>query len=107
MKSITQERMEEALQYLLDTDESCAALRAEVERTEFKAKRTKAAVFQFSAGSVAERNAEAEVHKDTETAYEAHFKAVKEHEAQRNRRATESIVFEAWRSLNSNRRQAQ
>jgi hypothetical protein len=47
----------------------------------------------------------ADTHADTEAAYEQYFKAMREFEGMRNRRATESIVFEAWRSLNSNRRQ--
>jgi hypothetical protein len=104
---ITQQRMEEALEYLSDTDEPCAALRADMERAEWKAKRTKSAIFQISTGSVAERNAVADTSTDTEAAYEKYFKAMQEHDAMKNRRATEAIVFEAWRSLNSNRRQAQ
>jgi len=105
--AITQERMEDALQFLSDTDESCAALRSDMERAEYRAKRTKSAVFTISTGSVAERTAMADTHPDTESAYEQYFKAMHEFEAMKNKRATESIVFEAWRSLNSNRRQAQ
>lgn len=104
--AITQERMEQALAYLSDTDEDCAALRADVERAEFKAKRTKAAVFTISDGSVADRNAVAETSNETATAYEQYFAALQKFDAMKNKRATESIVFEAWRSLNSNRRQA-
>ena len=103
---ITQERMEQAIEYLADTDEPCAALRADVERAEWRTKRTKAAIFQISSGSVADRNAIVETSPDTEAAYEQYFKALAEFDAMKNRRATESIVFEAWRSLNSNRRQA-
>lgn len=105
--AITQERMEDALAYLSETDEPCAALRADVERAEFKAKRTKASVFQISDGTVADRNADAETSSSTEAAYEQYFAALQKFDAMKNRRATESIVFEAWRSLNSNRRQAQ
>lgn len=105
--AITQERMEQALGYLSDTDEPCAVLRADVERSEFKAKRTKAAIFKISDGTVADRNADAEMSADTEAAYEQYFAALQKFDAMKNRRATESIVFEAWRSLNSNRRQAQ
>ena len=55
--------------------------------------------------ALGEREGRADTHADTEAAYEQYFKAMREFEAMRNRRATESIVFEAWRSLNSNRRQ--
>lgn len=104
---ITQDRMEQALEYLAGTDEPCAALRADMERAEWRAKRTKAAIFQISTGSVAERNAVADTSPDTEAAFEKYFQAMRDHDAMKNKRATESIVFEAWRSLNSNRRQAQ
>lgn len=104
---VTQERMENALAYLADTDEQCAALRADMERAEFRAKRKKAAVFQISAGSVAERNAIAETHEETGEAYEQYFKAMHEYHAMSNRRATETIVVDTWRSLNANRRQGQ
>lgn len=105
-RAITQDRMEEALDYLLETDASCAALGADAERLEFKAKRTKAAVFKLSDGNVAERNATAETSGDTDAAYELYFKALEKFNAVKNKRSTEAIVFEAWRSLNPNRRQA-
>ena len=105
--AITQEQMEEALSYLADTDEPCASLRADMERAEWKAKRTKQAIFMIADGSVADRNATADTSPDTEAAYEAYFKKIHEFDAMKNKRATNAIVFEAWRSLNSNRRQAQ
>jgi len=102
---VTQSRMEEALEYLSDTDEACAELGADMERAEFRAKRTKSTVFTLSAGSVAERNALADTHPDTEAAYEKYFEAHRKFNAMRNKRGTESIVVETWRSLNANRRQ--
>lgn len=97
--------MEAALEYLSTTDEQCAALRAEMERAEFRAKRTEQAIFKLSEGTVAERTASAKTSADTEAAYELYFAALQQHEAMRNRRATEAIVIETWRSLNANRRQ--
>lgn len=105
-RPISQERMEQALDYLSDTDEPCAGLRADMERAEWKAKRTKQAIFMIADGSVADRNAVADTSPDTEAAYELYFTKMREFDAMKNKRATESIVFEAWRSLNSNRRQA-
>lgn len=102
---ITQQRMEEALEYLSSTDESCAALRADMERAEFRAKRTEQAVFKISDGTVAERTAIAKTSADTEAAYEKYFQALQDHEAMRNKRTTEAIVIDTWRSLNANRRQ--
>lgn len=102
---VTQERMESALEYLYATDEQCAALRSDMERAEYRAKRTKSAVFKVSAGSVAERSALAETHDDTGSAYEEYFKAMHAYHAMANRRATEVIAIDTWRSLNANRRQ--
>jgi hypothetical protein len=97
--------MEQAIEYLSDTDEPCAVLRSNMERAEFKAKQTKASIFRVSEGSVAERNAIADTSLDTELAYEDYFKAMLAFDAMKNRRATEAIVVETWRSLNANRRQ--
>lgn len=105
--AITQEQMEDALQFLSDTDDQCAALRADMARFEFRAKRKKSAVFQISAGSVAERNALADTHTDTEAAYEQYFEAMRKYHAMTNQRDTKTIVVDTWRSLNANRRQGQ
>lgn len=104
-RAITQEQMEDALQYLSDTDETCAALRADMERAEFRAKRTEQAIFKISDGTVAERTATAKTSTDTESAYEKYFEALQKFEAMRNKRATKAIVIDTWRSLNANRRQ--
>lgn len=103
---ITQQRMEEALEYLSSTDESCATLRADMERAEFRAKRTEQVIFKISDGTVAERTADAKTSPDAEAAWEKYFTALQAHEAERNKRSTEVIVVETWRSLNANRRQA-
>lgn len=102
---VTQQRMEDALAYLSDTDEPCATLRADMERAEFRAKRTEQAVFKISDGTVAERTAIAKTSPDTEAAFEKYFEAMRDYHAMANRRATESIVIDTWRSLNANRRQ--
>ena len=102
---VTQQRMEEALEYLSSTDESCAALRADMERAEFRAKRTEQAIFKISDGTVAERTATARTSPDTEAANEKYFQAMQDYWSIANRRSTEAIVIETWRSLNANRRQ--
>lgn len=102
---ISQDRMEQALGYLESTDVLCASLRADMARSELKAKRIRAAIFKLSEGSVAQRDAVADTAPETAEAWEQHFKAYEEFHGMNNRRSTEAIVFEAWRSLNSNRRQ--
>lgn len=104
-KPITQDRMEEALQYLCDTDEAVAIARAEQEREDYRAEAVKDAVFLRMEGSVAERTAIAKTHPEYVAAKEKYFTALQKFETLRNRRSTESVVIEAWRSLNAAMRQ--
>jgi hypothetical protein len=101
---VSDERAEKALRYLAVTDEPAAEAKAEVERSEFKAKSTKAAVFLHEEGTVAEREAKAMAHKTVGEAYTAHFKAIRDYQAMANKRELEKLVLEVWRSVNSNRR---
>jgi hypothetical protein len=101
---IDDDRLHHALTTLASTDEQCAALRADMERTEYKAKAIKAVIFKTGTGSVADRNAEAEAHAETVAAYEVHFKAMHAYHALANKRATEAIIVDTWRSLNASRR---
>ena len=103
-KPITQDRMEQALQYLTDTDESCAALKSDVERMDYRADAIFDAILLRSDGSVAVKEALAGTHPEYVAAKEKYFDALKDHEAIKNRRSTEAIVIDCWRSLNSNRR---
>ena len=102
---ISDDRAEKALRYLVDTDESCALLKAEVERAEFIFKRTKEAVFTFSTGTVAERQAEAIQHADTLAANDKLVEAIAAYAKIANKRDTERIVMDTWRTIQANRRQ--
>ena len=103
--TISVERMEKALVYLAETDEPCANLRAEMERAEFRAKATKDALFMRLEGTVAERTAQAGASEEFAAAMNSYFALMASWEAMRNKRGTEAIVCECWRSLNANRRQ--
>ena len=102
---ISDERAEKALRFLVDTDESCALAKAEVERAEFSYKRTKEAVFTFSSGTVAERQAEAIQHADTLAANDKLVEAIANYSKIANKRDTERIVMDTWRTIQANRRQ--
>lgn len=105
---IDEDRLEKALKYLATTDDDCAGLRADMARTEFKAKAVRAAMVKLSTGSSASaREAEADTTTEVETAWESHFKAMHAYHAMANKRSTESIVVDTWRSMNANRRQGQ
>ena len=102
---LDQSRMERALEYLSSTDEPAAELRANVERAEYKAKAIRDKVFLLEVGSVAERNANAGVHMTYVAAINDYFIALQESDAMRNKRTTEAIVIDCWRSINANRKQ--
>jgi hypothetical protein len=105
---IDEDRLQKALTYLATTDEPCAALRADMERTEFKAKAVRAAMIKHSSGSSASaREAEADASVEVSEAWEKHFKATHDYHAMANKRSTEVIIVDTWRSMNANRRQGQ
>lgn len=104
MSEITQDKAENALGYLTKTDADCAAAKALLEGLTRQEKTIKATAFLDAQGSVAERNARAEV----SALYTEHTKKIEaatlDFETLRNRRNTASMVIEMWRSLNANRR---
>lgn len=101
---ISDERAEKALRYLAATDESCAAAKAHQERMEYKAKAVRQQVFLIEEGTVAERQAKAEVDHDHQNALEQYFDAMKTYSAIANKRETERIVLDTWRTISANRR---
>ena len=101
---ISDERAEKALRFLVDTDESAANLRGEMERAEFSFKRTREAVFSLSEGTVAERQAASVQHERTQTAHEAYVAAVQAYHFVANKRDTERITLDVFRTIQANRR---
>ena len=101
--TITTERMEKAITYLAETDQTCADLRADMERAEFKARAVKDALFMRLTGTVAERTAQAGASDEYGEAMNRYFDYLAAWEHVKNKRQTEAIVVEAWRSLNSSR----
>jgi hypothetical protein len=101
---VTDERAEKALRYLAETDETCAELKTDAERMEFAAKAIKDSIFKRLAGSVADRQAEAGSNVEYENAMVGYFNALQSFEAMRNKRNTEALVIEVWRSVTASRR---
>ncbi len=105
MSEITPERRDQAIHYLAGTDEELAYAVAHVARTEYIAKKKRQLIFLHStAKTVAERQAEADTHPEVVEAMDTHFEALRHREHLRNKRKTEELVWETWRSENSNRR---
>ncbi len=101
---INESRLEKAMTYLATTDEKAADLKADVDRSEYKAKVIKATTFLHMTGTVAEREAGATQANETQDAYRAHFQAIRDYQAIANKRELERLVVEVWRSENANRR---
>ena len=108
--TVTTERMEKALTYLAETDDKAAYHKAHVARTEYKAKAIREAMFNVNPGklkTIAERTAYAASCPEYEEAMQTYFEALREYEHVRNKRATEAIVIDVWRSVNSARNKGQ
>ena len=106
---ISQDRLEKAMNYLATTDLKAAEWTAEAERMEFKARATKDAIFLHNPENlktVAEREAYAGSNSEYMMAMDAYFEALQESLAVKNKRQTEALVIDVWRSMNANRRQA-
>ena len=101
---LTEERSEEALHYLMETDEECAILKTETERRDYKAKAVQSAIFKRSSGTVAERQALAECSDEYDRAMEDYFNALQAFEVIKNKRFTEEKVWDTWRTIQANQR---
>lgn len=104
---ISTERMELALKYLAETDEQFAELKTLVERSKLQMKSVFATIYLRVDGTVDERKSKAETHESHQETMQAYFTALKEYEHVRNKRGTESVVIDVWRSLNSSRNKGQ
>jgi len=107
MKEINQNRMEKALDYLSATDEPCALARSNMEGLKEQKKTILAIAFlDNKEGTDKTKDSKAcssEKFAEWHTKYE---ESVFVYETFRNRRKTAELLIEAWRSINSNRRQA-
>ncbi len=105
---ISQDRLQESLIYLAETDEPCAQRRADHARAEFKAKSVKNVLMKaITKGSIPDRTAEAETDQAYLDAKAEEFQKFFEYEAMKNKRITETIVVDTWRSLNAGRNKGQ
>lgn len=101
---ISDKRAEGAFEYLRDTTDMIGAAKAELERAEILRKRVRRKHFLTSEGSVAQREAQSEVHEETEAADERYVDAVAAFETLRAKRDIETIALDVWRTESANRR---
>jgi hypothetical protein len=104
---ITDQRADEAFEYLRDTTGAIGAAKAELERSEILRKRIRKRLFLGAPeGSVAQREAFAEVQDETASADDRYVEAVSAFETLRARRDIETIALDVWRTESANRRRA-
>jgi hypothetical protein len=103
---ITDQRAEQAFEYLRDSTEAIGAAKAELERSEILRKRARKRVFLVSEGTVAERDAEAETDATANEADDRYIAAVGAYETLRAKRDIETIALEVWRTESANRRRS-
>ena len=104
-KLITDEAIEEALNYLATNADTAAAARGGRLRAEFERKRIKSRlILQSNEKSLGLREAWAECHPDYMNACEAEVKALEADEYYRNKRNACDAIIEAWRTECSNNR---
>jgi hypothetical protein len=102
---IDEDRLAKALRFLATTDEELAELMDAMDRAEAKAEAIKDTVFLHEEGSVADRSAKARTAQVYQDAMDEYFKARREYNGKQNKRKTETIIVDVWRSLNAARRQ--
>lgn len=101
---IDQNRMEEAIQYLANTDELYANAKAHADGLKETLKIVQSTLFLKMTGKTqAERKEQAIAHTDYYRAVQKWQQAVQEVELLRAKRTTNTLIVDCWRSLNANR----
>jgi hypothetical protein len=98
------ENRDRAMEYLAETDELAASLKANEVRTEYLAKVAEALAFRMCEGSVEAKKAEAKTMPNVLEAWKEHFQAIQDYELVKAKRARAVLVVDTWRSVNANRR---
>lgn len=101
---ISDDRLQKAMTYLAETDEPAAKAKALVEGLKIQEKTIIALAFLKSEGTNQEREMQARVDNEHILWRAKYAEAVADYELYRNKRKTEELVVEVWRSINANRR---
>lgn len=100
-----EDRIEEALAYMVETDALYAKLKAEVERTKHRAKRVEALEVMCAEGSAQVRKAVSEAAPASVEAWNQHFDAIEAFEKLRAERDSLEMRLEVWKCWQSGRKQ--
>jgi len=102
---ISLQRMEKALTYLAETDERAAKAKALSDGMTEQRKTIKAMVYLQATGTNGEREQKAYASQSYKDHLEKMESTSIDWEILKNKRKTEELIVDAWRSLNANRRQ--
>lgn len=100
----TEDRVRLALKYMAETDDPAAKAKSLVKGLEQARKTIKALSFLHATGTNGEREATAYASQDYKDAVTRYEDAVYDDELYANKRKTEALIVEVWRSENANRR---
>lgn len=103
---INEARVQQAIDYLTETDFPCADAKVNAERWKYIADRRKAHVILTEEGTIQEKKAKSEVAKEVIEAEDEYFLKLETHERIRAKRQTEQLVIEVWRTEQANLRKA-
>lgn len=101
---ITDERAEQAFEYLHGTTEMIGEAKARLERSEILRKRMRKKHFLTGEGTVAVREAQAEGREEVREADDEYIDAIAAYETLRAKRDIETIALDVWRTESANRR---
>ena len=106
MSGLSDEDCDEALEFLEQTCDAISAAKAELERSEILRKRVRQRAFLANEeGTIAERNAVAELEPEVKEADDRYIAAVAAYEALRAKRELRVIQTEVYRTQEASRRQ--
>lgn len=104
--NISEDRLQRSLTYLAESDEEFAKAKGFMEGMSKQEKTVLGMVFLEKTGTNQEREYQARTSNEYEEWRVKYQGAVCDYELYRNKRITETLIVDVWRSLNSNRRQA-
>ena len=103
-KYLTEDRVEQALIVLAQTDRQHAELEGELKRSEMALKQVKAHIFLQATGTVAEREAKAEASDEYAKAVNTWVENYTQFKILHNERQHETLVSQIWQTYSANRR---
>ena len=105
--NISEQRLEQALTFIAESDLQIGHWRAQVLRSEFLAKSAEALAFKAQQGPIEDKKMSARLTPEVCAAWEKHFEAVLEYEKLKAQRERQYIVIELYRTMSANLRRGQ